>query len=50
MRRLVIKFMLFLGVMEGLGKVDIMVLLAALGVAMAAIICTDLLLDPVSRA
>jgi hypothetical protein len=48
MRRLVIKLMLFCGLMEGLGRVDIMVLLSATGVAMMAIICTDLLLDSAS--
>ena len=48
MRRLVIKLILFLGVMEGLGKVNLMVLIAAMGVAIAAIICTDLLMDSAS--
>jgi hypothetical protein len=47
MRGLAIKLMLFLGVMEGLGRLDFMVLLTAIGVAIAVIVCTDFLLDSV---
>jgi hypothetical protein len=45
MRRLVIKLILFFALIDGLGKVNIMVLLTAMGVAIAAIVCSDLLLD-----
>ena len=34
--------------MEGLAQVDLMVLLAATALALALVICTDLLLDSVS--
>ena len=47
MRRLIFKLILFFGVIEGLGRVDLMVLLAGMGVAVAVLICTDLLLDSV---
>ena len=45
MRRLVIKLILFFAVVEGLAHVNLMVLLAAMGVGIAAIVCADLLLD-----
>ena len=45
MRKLIIKLMLFFAVIEGLARVDFMVLLTAMGLAIAAVICTDLLLD-----
>jgi hypothetical protein len=48
MRKLLIKLILFLALMEGLGKIDLMVLLTAVGVAFALIICSDLLLDSAS--
>ncbi|HSU88388.1 MAG TPA: hypothetical protein VLL56_06105 [Terriglobia bacterium] len=48
MRRLIIKLLLFFATIEGLGRIDLMVLICAMGVAIAAIICTDLLLDSVS--
>ncbi len=34
--------------MEGLGRVNLMVLVAGMGVAVALLICTDLLLDSAS--
>ena len=45
MRKLIINLILFFAVIDGLARVNFMVLLAALGVAIAAVICTDLLLD-----
>ena len=44
MRRLIIKFLLFLAAMEGLAHINLMVLLSAMGVAIAVVICTDLFL------
>jgi len=44
MRKLVIKLLLFLAAMEGLAHVNLMVLLSAMGVAVAVVICTDLFL------
>jgi hypothetical protein len=48
MRRLVIKLLLFFGVIEGLAHINFMVLLSAMGIAIAVVICTDLLLDSAS--
>jgi len=48
MRKLVIKLTLFLAVVEALARVDFMVLLSAVGVAVALVICTDLLLASTS--
>ena len=45
MRRLIIKLILFFGIMKGLALIDLMVLIAAMGVAIAVVICADLLLD-----
>jgi len=45
MRGLIIKLLLFLATMEGLARVNLMVLLSGVGVAIAVVICTDLLLD-----
>ncbi len=45
MRRLVINLMLFLGVIEWLGQVDFLVLVAGLGAMLAAIVCSDLLMS-----
>jgi hypothetical protein len=44
MRRLVINLMLFLGVIEWLGHVDFLVLVAGMAVTLAAIVCGDLLI------
>ncbi|HYR43967.1 MAG TPA: hypothetical protein VER98_13140 [Terriglobia bacterium] len=44
MRRLIIKLLLFVGIIEGLAYINFMVLLSAMGVAIALVICTDLLL------
>jgi len=44
MRRLIIKLILFLAAMEGLAHVNLMVLLSAMSVAIAVVICTDLFL------
>ncbi len=48
MRRMLFKLVLFLGVIEGLSRIDLMVLLAGMGVAVAVLVCTDLLVlrDP----
>ena len=46
MRRLVINLMLFLGVIEWLGHVEFIVLIAGMAAALAAIICTDFLIGP----
>ncbi len=45
MRRLLITLILFFGLLKGLAHIDLMVLLAAMGVAIALLICADLLLD-----
>jgi hypothetical protein len=45
MRRLIIKLALFFGIMEGLGHVSLMVVLSASALALAIVICSDLLLD-----
>lgn len=45
MRRLTIKLILFFAIIEGLARVDLFVLLAAMGVALAVLIWSDLLLD-----
>ena len=44
MRRLVVNLMLFLGVIEWLGHVEFVVLIAGMAATLAAIVCTDLLL------
>jgi hypothetical protein len=50
-RRLLIKLLIFLGIIEGLGHVDFMVLISALALVIAGIVCTDLLfMSPSSRA
>jgi hypothetical protein len=46
MRRLVINLMLFLGVIEWLGHVEFVVLVAGMAAALAAIVCTDFLIGP----
>ena len=48
MRRLAIKLILFCALIEGLGRVHFTVLLAAMGVGIAVVVCTDLLLDSAS--
>lgn len=45
MGKLVVKLALFFALLKGLGHINITVLLAAMGVAIAVLICTDLLLD-----
>ena len=45
MRRLVINLMLFLGVIEWLGHVDFLVLVAGIAATLAAIVCSDLLMS-----
>lgn len=49
MRRLIIKLIVFCAILKGLAHLDLMVLLAAMGVAIAAVICADLLLDSPSQ-
>ncbi len=44
MRRLIIRFALFCGILEGLGHVNFPVLVAGMAVALAVIVCSDLLL------
>jgi hypothetical protein len=48
MRRLVINVIVFAALIEGLGRVDFLALLAALGLGIAAIVCTDLLFTNLS--
>ena len=48
MRSLVIKLILFAAVIEGLGRVDLIVLLAGIALVIAAIVCTDLLVTSLS--
>jgi hypothetical protein len=48
MRSAVIKIVGFFGVIEGLRRVDLVTLLTALGLGIAAIVCTDLLLTNLS--
>jgi hypothetical protein len=48
MRSALLKFMIFFGVVEGLGRVDLMVLLLALGVGIAALVCTDVVFTSLS--
>jgi hypothetical protein len=51
MRKLAIKVLVFLAILEGLRRVDLPVLLLALGLGIAAIVCADLLVtNPSSRA
>ena len=45
LRRLIVKLILFFAVIEGLARVDLLVLLAAMGIGMAVIICGDVILD-----
>ena len=49
MRRLVINLMLFLGVIEWLGHVDFIVLVAGIAAALAGIVCTDFLIGSVGH-
>ena len=44
MRRLIIGFTMFCGVLEGLSHVNFMVLVAGMAVALALIVCSDFLL------
>jgi hypothetical protein len=48
MRGLLLKLIVFLAVIEGLGRVNFTVLLIALGLGIAAIVCTDLLVTNLS--
>jgi hypothetical protein len=45
MRRLLIKLALFAGLIEGLSRIDLLVLLSGIAVAMAVILCTDRILS-----
>jgi hypothetical protein len=45
MRRLIIKLLLFAATIEGLSRVNLMVLLSAVGMGIAVVICTSLLTD-----
>jgi hypothetical protein len=46
MRGLLIKLLLFAATMEGLAHINFMVLLSAVGVGIAVVICTSLLTQP----
>jgi hypothetical protein len=48
MRSLLVKIILFFAIMEGLGRVDLITLLLALGLGIAAMVCTDLLVTTLS--
>jgi hypothetical protein len=48
MRSLLIKIGVFAAVIEGLGRLDFLVLVSACGLAIAAIVCTDLALTNLS--
>jgi hypothetical protein len=41
MRRLAIKLILFCGILEGLGRVNLTVLLAGTATPLAAVVCSD---------
>jgi hypothetical protein len=45
MRGLLIKLLLFIAAMEGLARINFMVLLAAVGVGLAVVVCTGLLFE-----
>jgi hypothetical protein len=45
MRRLIIKLLLFAAILEGLSRVNLMVLLSAVGMGIAVVICMSLLTD-----
>jgi hypothetical protein len=45
MRRLVINLVLFCVILEALAQVDWKVLIAGMGVAIAVVLCTSLILD-----
>jgi hypothetical protein len=47
---MVIKLVLFFAMIEGLARIDFLVLLAALGLGIAAIVCVDLFTSLSSRA
>ena len=49
MRGLIIKLLLFAATLEGLARINLMVLLSAVGVGIALVICSDLLVGPESR-
>jgi hypothetical protein len=49
MRRLVVNLMLFLGLVEWLGHIDFLVLIAGMAATLAAIVCTDLLIASVGH-
>ena len=45
MRGLILKLLLFLATMEGLARLDLVVLLAGIGAGIGLVICLDLLLE-----
>jgi hypothetical protein len=45
MRGLLIKLLLFIATIEGLARINFMVLLSAVGVGIAVVICTGLLFE-----
>jgi hypothetical protein len=49
MRRLVVNLVLFLGVIECLGHVSFITLLAGMAAVLAALVCTDLLIGILGR-
>lgn len=44
MRRLIINLLLFLAAMEGLARLNLIVLLAGVGVGIGIVVCLDLLI------
>ena len=48
MRRLVFNVIVFVALIEGLARVGLLTLLAAIGLGIAAIVCTDLLFTNLS--
>jgi hypothetical protein len=48
MRSLLLKLVIFFAVIEGLGRVNFTVLLLALGLGIAAIVCADLVVTSLS--
>ena len=44
MRGLIVKLLLFLATMEGLARMDLVILLAGIGLGIGIVVCADLLL------
>lgn len=48
MRNLIVNVIVFIAVLEGLGRMDFVALVAALALGFAALVCTDLLITNLS--